>query len=120
MPRAARDRRGHRERAHRARAILAAGGAAGEARAELERARRARATLGIADWPAGARATTAAPLTSREWQVALLIAEGLSDAQVARRLGIRSRTAEKHAENIRAKLGVDARTKIARWVLTNR
>ncbi|MCD2192851.1 LuxR C-terminal-related transcriptional regulator [Actinomycetospora endophytica] len=58
----------------------------------------------------------AAGLTPREAQVARLITEGMTNAAIGRRLGISERTAERHAENIRAKLGVGSRTQIAAWV----
>jgi pimeloyl-ACP methyl ester carboxylesterase/DNA-binding CsgD family transcriptional regulator len=56
------------------------------------------------------------PLTARELEVAGLIADGLTDDSVARRLSIAPRTAQAHAENIRRKLDVRSRAQIARWV----
>jgi DNA-binding NarL/FixJ family response regulator len=56
------------------------------------------------------------PLTLRESQVALLIAEGLPNKQIATRLLISQRTAESHVENILAKLGFTSRTQVATWV----
>jgi non-specific serine/threonine protein kinase len=58
----------------------------------------------------------ATPLTPREWQVAQLVAEGLSNRQIATRLDISQRTAESHVENILAKLDFVSRTRIAAWV----
>lgn len=52
-------------------------------------------------------------LTARQSQVLWLAAEGHTNAQVARRLGISSRTVDKHVENILAKLGVVSRTAAA-------
>jgi predicted ATPase/DNA-binding CsgD family transcriptional regulator len=57
------------------------------------------------------------PLTRRERDVALLIAEGLSNKDIAARLVIAQRTAEAHAERILAKLGVTSRTQVAAWVI---
>jgi DNA-binding NarL/FixJ family response regulator len=54
-------------------------------------------------------------LTAREWQVAQLVTEGLSNKQIATRLAISQRTAESHVENILAKLGFASRTQIAAW-----
>jgi DNA-binding NarL/FixJ family response regulator len=56
-------------------------------------------------------------LTRRERDVALLIAEGLSNKDIAARLVIAQRTAEAHAERILAKLGVTSRTQVAAWVV---
>jgi non-specific serine/threonine protein kinase len=55
------------------------------------------------------------PLTPREGEVAQLVAEGLSNKQIAARLLISQRTAESHVENILAKLGFASRTQIAAW-----
>ena len=57
-------------------------------------------------------------LTRRERQVAELIAEGLSNRQIATRLVISQRTAEGHVENVLAKLGFQSRTQVAAWIAT--
>jgi non-specific serine/threonine protein kinase len=57
----------------------------------------------------------ASPLTAREWQVAQLVTEGLSNKQIATRLAVSQRTAASHVENILAKLGFASRTQIAAW-----
>lgn len=54
-------------------------------------------------------------LTPREVQVARLIASGLTNPQMARRLRIASRTADAHVEHIRNKLGLRTRSQIAVW-----
>lgn len=59
------------------------------------------------------------PLTEREREVAELIAEGLSNKQIAVRLVISQRTAESHVEHILTKLGFNSRTQIAGWTLRN-
>jgi len=48
-------------------------------------------------------------LTPRESQVALLLARGLSDKQIARTLGFKPACASRHGEKVRAKLGVSNR-----------
>jgi len=64
---------------------------------------------------------TAGPqLTSRELEVAELVAEGLTNQAIARRLSIAPRTAEAHVENIRRKLQVRSRAQIAAWVTEHR
>jgi len=56
-------------------------------------------------------------LTRREWEVAQLVAEGLSNKDVAARLVISQRTAETHVERILTKLGFTSRTQVGRWIL---
>jgi len=52
-------------------------------------------------------------LTPREREVAALVAQGLSNREVAERLVISKRTADAHVEHILAKLGASSRTEIA-------
>lgn len=69
----------------------------------------------------GAQAPATGPrLTSREFQVAGLIADGLTNQAIARRLAVAPRTAEAHVENIRRKLDVRSRAQIAAWVTEQR
>jgi DNA-binding CsgD family transcriptional regulator len=58
------------------------------------------------------------PLTAREFEVARLIAEGLTNAEIAERLEIAPKTASAHVEHILAKLGVTRRAEIAAWTAT--
>jgi pimeloyl-ACP methyl ester carboxylesterase/DNA-binding CsgD family transcriptional regulator len=55
------------------------------------------------------------PLTTRQSQVAALIADGLTNRQIAERLGIEERSAEGHVERIRRRLGVATRVQVAAW-----
>lgn len=59
-------------------------------------------------------------LTDRELEVAELIAEGLTNQAIARRLSVAPRTAEAHVENIRRKLRMRSRAQIAAWVTEHR
>jgi DNA-binding CsgD family transcriptional regulator/sugar lactone lactonase YvrE len=59
-------------------------------------------------------------LTRREREVANLVAEGLTNREIAARLFISERTAESHVEQIRGKLGFHSRTQIAAWVAASR
>ncbi len=58
-------------------------------------------------------------LTPREREVAALLAEGLSNSEVARRLYISPRTAAVHVSNILTKLGMSSRTEVAAWAVRN-
>jgi predicted ATPase/DNA-binding CsgD family transcriptional regulator len=55
-------------------------------------------------------------LSRREREVANLVAEGLTNRQIAARLFISERTAEGHVEQIRNKLGFTSRSQIAAWM----
>ncbi len=55
------------------------------------------------------------PLTAREFAVARLITEGLTNAEIASELSIASKTASSHVEHILAKLGASRRAEIAAW-----
>jgi DNA-binding CsgD family transcriptional regulator len=58
------------------------------------------------------------PLTVREFEVAQLIAAGMTNAELADALSISPKTASAHVEHILAKLGVARRTEIASWTST--
>ena len=58
------------------------------------------------------------PLTSREREIAGLVAQGLSNREVALRLVISKRTVDAHIEHIFAKLGVSSRVQLATWLRT--
>ncbi|MDL5159690.1 response regulator [Actinomycetospora termitidis] len=54
-------------------------------------------------------------LTDRETEVLLLVADGLGNKQIARRLTITERTVKNHLTNIYQRLGVTDRTQAALW-----
>ncbi|WP_285600585.1 LuxR family transcriptional regulator [Kineosporia sp. NBRC 101731] len=55
------------------------------------------------------------PLTAREFEVARLIADGLTNRQIAEHLVLAPKTVSAHVEHILAKLGAARRTEIASW-----
>jgi DNA-binding CsgD family transcriptional regulator len=60
------------------------------------------------------------PLTDREMEVAALVAEGLTNKEVATRLGLSVRTAENHVLSVMNKLGLDNRAQVAAWFTRSR
>lgn len=60
-------------------------------------------------------ATGVSLLTARETEVALLVAEGLKNREIAERLVISIRTAELHVNHILTKLGFTSRAQISTW-----
>jgi non-specific serine/threonine protein kinase len=59
-------------------------------------------------------------LTRRETEVAALVAEGLSNREIANRLVISQRTAEGHVERVLVKLGFKSRSQVAAWLVGQR
>lgn len=70
----------------------------------------------FAEMAAAASTKEPYPLSPREREVAALIAEGLSNANIAARLHIGVRTAETHVQSIMNKLALHSRAQIATWV----
>lgn len=100
------------------------------AREPLEAAVAAFRRLGAEPWAARAEGMLAAsgvrvatpsaehglPLTHQELQVALAVAEGLSNKEVAARLYLSTKTVEFHLSNAYRKVGVRSRVELARHV----
>jgi DNA-binding CsgD family transcriptional regulator len=78
--------------------------------AQLE---QVRDQLGMAPLDGNRQVTGVTALTPREREVALLVAGGLTNAELARRLYISPRTAAVHVSNILRKLGVSSRTDVS-------
>jgi DNA-binding NarL/FixJ family response regulator len=57
----------------------------------------------------------AGPLSAREEEVLRLVADGLANKLIARRLAISERTVKAHLTNVFARLGVTDRTQAALW-----
>ncbi len=68
---------------------------------------------------AAAPPTPADELTDRERDVLLLVVRGLTNGQIARRLGISERTVKGHLTNAFTRLGVGDRTSAALWAKEN-
>jgi len=55
-------------------------------------------------------------LSRREQEVAQLLAQGMSNREIAQRLYLSERTVDNHVHHILAKLGFDSRVQIATWL----
>ena len=87
----------------------------------LSREAAMRVALGESD-PAEVAASDVArdsPLGNREREVARLIADGLSNKQIAARLFISERTVATHVGNILNKLGFNSRAQVASWMASS-
>jgi DNA-binding CsgD family transcriptional regulator len=94
--------------------------ASGDLARVMELARAAAADARRLDMPGvlhAARARAEDPLTARERQVAGLVAQALSNREVARTLVLSERTVESHVRSILAKTGLTSRTELTRWYL---
>lgn len=76
--------------------------------------------LGETPEPAAPAQAASNPLTRREREVAELVADGLSNKEIAARLVISQRTAEGHVERILTRLGFTRRAQLAVWVVQRR
>jgi HD-GYP domain-containing protein (c-di-GMP phosphodiesterase class II) len=96
----------------------AAGVLVAEARAGRLDADAVRAVVQAAGRPAPAlRQPRPAGLTERQVQVLRLVAAGLSNPQIARRLVISRRTAERHVQDVYARIGVSSRAGAALFAM---
>jgi predicted ATPase/DNA-binding CsgD family transcriptional regulator len=68
-------------------------------------------------WEGARQARDGGVLSRREREVALLVARGLTNRQIANQLVIAERTVEGHVERIRGKLQARSRTQVAVWVV---
>jgi DNA-binding CsgD family transcriptional regulator len=82
-----------------------------------------RPSVGPADGPGGGPADGSAEgpaVTARERQVLDLVAEGLTDAAIGRRLGLATATVSKHLQRVYARHGLGNRALATRWWLERR
>ena len=61
----------------------------------------------------------ASGLSAREREVLALVAHGLPNKLIARRLGIREKTVKAHLTSVFRTIGVDDRTQAAMWAVHN-
>ena len=108
--------KGQIERRHRKRAV---------ARVTLRQALDVFDSLGAALWAEMAadelarisgRVSAGANLTETERRVAELVAEGLSNGEIAARMFVTVRTVEAHLSRVYAKLGLRSRVDVVRWI----
>jgi non-specific serine/threonine protein kinase len=66
--------------------------------------------------PTPVKSAPDAALTPRQLEIARLIADDLSNRQIADRLFLSERTVETHITNILNKLGLNSRVQLARWL----
>ncbi len=78
--------------------------------------RPARAVAALAE---GEAARPPAALSRREREVAILVARGLSNRQVAAELSISPATVERHVANVLGKLGFHSRAQVAAWAVAH-
>ncbi len=67
----------------------------------------------------GVQERAADPLSPRESEVVSLVAQALTNREIATRLVLSERTVETHVRSVLAKLGLRTRTEIAAWSLRN-
>jgi DNA-binding CsgD family transcriptional regulator/tetratricopeptide (TPR) repeat protein len=100
-----------------ARLALATFEALGAAR-YADRARRVLRGLGVRLPSARSGRGPDQRLSRRELEVARLVAEGLSNAEIAERLVLSVRTVGSHLDHIYGRLGISSRVALARWLTT--
>jgi DNA-binding NarL/FixJ family response regulator len=82
----------------------------------LERALALRENVALTLAKALVRESASDVLTAREREIAALMADGLSNHDIAERLVISEGTVEVHVKHILGKLGFRSRTQVAGWV----
>lgn len=58
------------------------------------------------------------PLSKRQWEVLSLMTHGLTNVEIARRLGLSPNTVKIHVSGILARLGLPSRTQAVHWALS--
>lgn len=73
----------------------------------------------LGEMAAGTQPEISTTLTPREQEVLVLIAEGLSTAEIAEKLVISAKTVDRHRENIMGKLNLHSRVDLVKYALRN-
>jgi DNA-binding CsgD family transcriptional regulator len=89
------------------------------ARRYADRTRRVLRRLGVRPQPVRRPGPGGGPLSRRELEVARLIADGLTTAQIAERLVISPYTAATHLHRIYERLGINSRAALTRYLAEN-
>jgi DNA-binding CsgD family transcriptional regulator/class 3 adenylate cyclase len=79
-----------------------------------------RAAEGEFSLPAGEDSPALSALTRRQTEIALLLAAGMSNREIAGKLSISEATVERHISNMLLKLPFRTRSQIAAWVIQQR
>ena len=96
-------------------AVHEAAGATAQARTCRDLLRGAGATVGRGGPGRVPPSLRALGVTAREFDVLTLVATGLTNAEVARRLVVSPRTVDTHVANLLAKTGAVGRRELSRW-----
>ena len=92
------------------------------AKFDAARAQRRLDSLGVrrkrARWPPGG-APAASALTQSELRVVRLVAEGMTNREVAARLFLSPHTVDSHLRHVFAKLAISSRVDLTRWVMAH-
>jgi len=83
----------------------------------LAQARKLLEEAAVTEHPRPIATTLRGQLSNREGEVAVLVAQGLSNREIAKRLFISERTADTHVQHILNKLGFSSRAQIAAWTV---
>jgi DNA-binding CsgD family transcriptional regulator len=59
-------------------------------------------------------------LTPRERDIAFLVADGLSNSEIGRQLGLQSKTVDTYVRRIQLRLRLTSRSKIVDWIAIRR
>lgn len=65
-----------------------------------------------------AKGEPAGGLTARQWEIVTLVAQGLSNKEIAKQLFVSPHTVDRHLENVYVRLGLSSRTRLTAWVVT--
>lgn len=80
-------------------------------------------TRAMVEWlcqPSPAPVLPAVKLSKREWQVLALLADGLSNKEIAQKLSIAAHTVERHLGQLYQKLNVRSRAEAGKWYWLHR